>query len=336
MDRPAATAGRPVLTPENLLLHVLPRRRPTIAVRYLATLLIMAAFVGLQFMLAATVVNRPFLLFILPVFLISLLFDRGSGFLATLLGALAANYLFPGSSDALVSDAASDAMGAFLFLFIGLCIATLTETLRKALEKVAHSERERALLLKELNHRIQNDLQMVAALLTLSTKFSDPREALVSAAERVHILSEVYRTLTARDDTPQLHVQDLIETLVAAFRARIMGTRPISITTEVERFDVTTRCATALSLILNELVTNALKHAFPGNREGMIAVTLSRIDGGLELSVSDNGVGADGEPHSGFGSTLVRQLSAQHGGGVRLESGDGLRVVVTMRDACLP
>lgn len=337
MDLSATPGARGRLAPENLLLYLLPRRGTPVAVRYAATAVIVAAFVALQFVLSATVVNWPFLLFILPVFLASLLFDRGSGFLATALAALAANAFFVGSAHWILPDSPRDAAGTILFLVAGLSIATLTEILRKTLEQVAQSERERALLLKELNHRIRNDLQMVAALLNLSTRLDDSRGALTSAADRVNILSDVYRTLSERDDSPQLPAPQLIENLVGSFRSRLMGMRPISITTEVEPIEITTRCATALSLMVNELVTNALKHAFPGDRQGTITVGLRRAANSLELAVADDGIGIEGEPQPGFGSRLVRQLAAQHGGSVRRETdaGRGLRAVVDLPATCI-
>lgn len=330
---PAPT--RPALSPENLLFHLLPPRGQSVVVRYGATVLILAVFIIFQFALSNTVTNRPFLLFTLPVFLSALLFNRGSGFLATALAAIAANYFFIEPKHGFLPATTNDIVGTLLFLIIGASIATLTEALRKALEDVAQGERERALLLKELNHRIRNDLQMVAALLKLSTRDGDPKQALDAAADRVHILSEVYDTLIARDDTPQLDARELMDALAGAFRARVMGMRPITITTEIEPLKIKTRCATALSLILNELVTNSLKHAFPDMRPGVIHIDLGQKEGSLQLSVADDGVGMPRDARQGFGTTLVKQLAAQHGGTVRVEADGGTTVRITMPPHCL-
>lgn len=330
---PAPT--RPALSPENLLFHLLPPRGQSVVVRYGATAVILAVFIVFQFALSNTVTNRPFLLFTLPVFLSALLFNRGSGFLATALAAIAANYFFIEPKHGFLPATTNDIVGTLLFLIIGASIATLTEALRKALQDVAQGERERALLLKELNHRIRNDLQMVAALLKLSTRDGDPKQALDAAADRVHILSEVYDTLIARDDTPQLDAQELMDTLAGAFRSRIMGMRPITITTEIASLRIKTRCATALSLILNELVTNSLKHAFPDMRPGTIRIELRQNESGLELLVADDGIGMPREPRQGFGTTLVRQMAAQHGGAVRLQSNGGTTVTVAMPPGCV-
>ena len=326
------------LSQENLLLQVLPLRATSVAKRYVVTATIVGIFVLLQMGLSDTLVGRPYLLLILPVFLSALIFNRGSGYFATVLAAVAANWFFLEPTHSLLPAAMEDRVATVLFLVIGACIATLTEALRIALEETARKEHERWLLLQELNHRIRNDFQMVASLIRLSTKTgTDPKQALEDAADRVSVMSAVYERLTSSDGSVQLNAKDFLEGLAADHQARIVGVRGVTIVADAEPISIGTRCATAVGLITSELVTNALKHAFPGDRMGSVRINLRRESDGLRLSVCDDGVGfVDEETRRvGFGTKLVRQMATQHGGTVDFESRAGLRVVVKLPAACL-
>ena len=97
--------------------------------------------------------------------------------------------------------------------------------------------------------------------------------------------------------------------------------RPISVEVSAESHRLSLNRAVPLGLIINELLTNALKYAFPGDREGRIRIVFERKDEDFHLCVCDNGVGfPEGARAEGLGTRLVRALSAQLGGRLRIES----------------
>jgi two-component sensor histidine kinase len=107
--------------------------------------------------------------------------------------------------------------------------------------------------------------------------------------------------------------------------------RPIVVSVDAEHIELPTSVAVPLGLLTNELVTNAFKYAFPGDRGGTIRVSLKRVDTVCAgLSVSDDGVGCSGSPRQGLGTRLTALLSRQLGGTIaRDAAGPGCRVLVT-------
>src|SRR4051794_9756301 len=137
---------------ENMLLLILPRRKYPFLLRYGASAAIVVAAALLRGVLDVPMQQSPLLLFIPAVFLCSLLFDRGSGFFATLLSAAIAAYFFilPVHSFAI---GASGAIFVVAFIIIGFVIAAVTEALRQAVHKFEAAERQQALWLREMAHR---------------------------------------------------------------------------------------------------------------------------------------------------------------------------------------
>jgi K+-sensing histidine kinase KdpD len=157
---------------ENLLLAILPQRQTSILVRYGVTAAIVGCAGLLRLALDESLRGYPLLLFIPAVFLSALLFDRGSGFIATLLSAVVAGAYFiePRGSGFLE---ARQWFPIFVFVLIGFAISAVTETLRKAVRKLERLEKAKDLQLEELAHRIKNDLATVGSLLRLQARSVD-------------------------------------------------------------------------------------------------------------------------------------------------------------------
>ncbi|THD82055.1 MAG: sensor histidine kinase [Phenylobacterium sp.] len=184
--------------------------------------------------------------------------------------------------------------------------------------------------LGELDHRIKNDLQLIASVFVLQLrKLPDgaDRACLRAALDRVSAVAAVHRRLEVGDDPAHFEASGLIRDVAeeAAAAARRDDVRV--------RFDLTpvtipSRQAGPLALITGELVRNALKHAFP-ERPGAIEVVFGPDDGAIQLSVSDDGVGLAGDAPAGFGTTLAALLAQQLRGTFQLSTRDhGARAVL--------
>lgn len=172
-------------------------------------------------------------------------------------------------------------------------------------------------LLHEVDHRVKNNLQMVSSLIVLQRRtITDPktRESLGTMLERIEALSTVHRRLYQSKDVASFDVADFIRDLVTDLH--VASGRPVALSFDLETVTIPAEKATPVALIVNELVTNALKHAFgpesseqPGAR---LAVSLRREGEGFRFSVVDNGVGMEAPAGSGgFGTRLVHSLVSQ-------------------------
>jgi two-component sensor histidine kinase len=225
---------------------------------------------------------------------------------------------------------------AFLWFALAKLAAALIAGPRYRLRRLAEAQRraeaearQKDMLLDEMSHRVTNDLQRLVALLH-SQAANDPgaAEALRVAASRVQVLRSVHERLSQRDAAAIVDSRVFIEGLVEELRAAVDGIRPIALTVRSEAHPLPVVTAGDVGLVVNELVTNALKHAFPTDREGLIRVTFHRDDAAYELVVADNGVGPAGDAWAaraeagGMGTRLLRALAAQLGGRLDVMGGE--------------
>lgn len=182
-----------------------------------------------------------------------------------------------------------------------------TRELEEALEA-------QTMLLHEVDHRVKNNLQLVSSLIVMqSREIADPaiRASLKSMRERVEALSTVHHLLYQTDDVRQLSVADLVRDLVTGLVSSA-GREEIGADLDLDDVPVRADHATPISLIVNELVTNALKHAFPDGRAGTISVQVKQQPEGLVVEVADNGAGMAKERRaSAFGTKLTDALARQ-------------------------
>lgn len=304
-----------------MLLALLPERHFPVPLRYAATALIVGLAFVLRLALEAVLRDYPLLLFIPAVFLSALLFDKGSGFFATLLSAvLAAWYFIEPRGSLLVPIETLVPLG--LYVAIGFAIAAVTEALRETVWRLAAAERAKTLLLQEMVHRTKNDLAMVASVLALQARGqSEPaaRAALEAAISRVGVIAKAQERLRAADRGGLVEMAGYLETLCGGLGDVLRDIRPIAVRVRSERIDLPSDQAVAVGLIVNELVTNAFKYAFPHDGGGAVDVELRRHGEALELSVRDDGVGCPAEIGDGLGSRLVRLLARQMDGEVTRE-----------------
>jgi two-component sensor histidine kinase len=310
---------------ENMLLRLLPKASHPVFVRYVASAGIVGVAALLRFSMDTQLQHYPLLLFFPAVFLCSLLFDRGSGFFATVLSAIVAAYLFISPHFSMRLDT-GDVIALTIFVVVGFTMAGVTEALRKTIDQLARAHQSKALLLEELAHRTKNDLAIIGSAITLQARASgndEVRAALDAANARVQVVAAAQSRLRTSDAGAAIELNDYLEELCSGLGDMLRGIRPIAVRVHCPPMSLPESTAVAVGLIVNELVTNSLKYAFPTDRGGIVEVEVTpREQGGLTIKVRDNGVGC-AEDASGLGTRLVRLLAKQRGGWFERSSGEG-------------
>ncbi|MCW1432249.1 sensor histidine kinase [Novosphingobium sp. JCM 18896] len=323
---------------ENMLVRLLPFRRFGLILRYGAATGIIAVTALVRFSLNDPLQHFPLLLFIPAVFLCALLFDRGSGFYATVLSAAVSAYVF-------MEPRFSFAVGPrnwfaiALFVVIGFTMAGVTELLRRTMMRLHESEAAKALLLEELAHRTKNDLSIIRSAIALQSNASaDPavRQALQAANARVLVVARAQERLRGDSNGGRVELASYVQGLCNGLGDLLRDVRPIAIRVECEFLTVPSSVAVHVGLIVNELVTNSLKYAYPTERGGIINVKIGADGTQLIVEVADDGVGCATDAPPGLGSKLVRLIAKQLCGTVsRQNAQPGCRVRVTLDETGL-
>ncbi|TPK20339.1 PAS domain-containing protein [Mesorhizobium sp. B2-5-9] len=193
-------------------------------------------------------------------------------------------------------------------------------------------------LLHEVDHRVKNNLQMISSLILMQSRtVSDAnlKRSLGTMLERIEALSTVHRRLYQSKDVSKFDVSDFAKDLISDLLTA-SGRSEINPTLDLEPVVVPAEKATPVALMVNELVTNALKHAFKekpdGTRSGSIGIKMSQPDGHLNIEVSDDGVGMAGaNGDASFGMRLIKSLARQLRADIEWrDAGPGTRVVISM------
>ncbi len=181
-------------------------------------------------------------------------------------------------------------------------------------EKLQEALNAKEILVHEVDHRVKNNLQMISSLLALQSRnITDQRvlASLEAARQRVETLGAVHRRLHQSNDLDVFDAAEFARDLVADL-VRATGRSDITTAFELETVSFQAKNAAAVALILNELVTNALKHAFPADRAGTIHVRIAKRPDHVSMVVMDDGLGmADQPAGTSFGTVLIRALSRQ-------------------------
>lgn len=188
-------------------------------------------------------------------------------------------------------------MGIGLVLIGGLLVWVfyLFKKMKNQNAIISKSNREKEILLKEIHHRVKNNLQVVSSLLTLQSKYVDDSSALDAintGKSRVQSMSILHRNLYQNENLKNIKIkpyfEDLIQNLVSTYK---LGEKEISIRKEVDDIELDVDTVIPIGLISNELISNALKYAFVGKDKGEIDITLKGSNGKLLLVVKDDGIG---------------------------------------------
>ena len=301
---------------QSFLIFARSLRRLPIFWRYgLATVFVLAAF-GARMLAWHDLAAYPFLLFVPAVLLSALLLDYGSGIYAALLStALASYFLIQPVGSFVISR--GDLIAAAIFLLTGVSLAAVIEFMRKLVDRLDAAEQAKDTQLHEVNHRFKNNLQIISALLTLQVRDQDDpqtRAILAAAAERVRVIARVHERFRPTPGGGSVSMRDYLEELGADLGNSLRGSRPIAVRVTADPVEIEMGRAVQIGLIINELVTNALKYAFPDGRDGAVDVVFRTEQDIAEIIVRDNGIGLPTNAAPGLGTRLVTLLARQLGG----------------------
>jgi two-component sensor histidine kinase len=263
---------------------------------------------------------------------------------------LAVTALKAGAADYLVKDT----LGEFIpLLHVAIDGALRQARIRKArddAEAEVHASRdryaalaaEREVLLREVNHRVGNSLQIIASLLHLQANSStedDVKAALTNAMGRVAAVAQVHRRLYTSHDLKSVLLNQYLDALLEDLRRSAEGNRMSRLTLKAEPVEIDPDRAVAIGIIVNELVMNAVKYAYPDGA-GPIHVDLNAQGDDLVLSIADDGVGLNvkSDPRStGMGQRIVSAMAAKLDASVERDPAHpGTRIVLRFRRVDAP
>lgn len=299
----------------------------------------------------------PTVLFFAAIAVAAWLGGRGPALLATLLSTVAVDFFFVSPHFVILSSLA-DLTRVLAFALVAALICYLQEKYQRSagqlqlaneqLEErvrartadLVASLKEKDVLLRELHHRVKNNLQMISSFLSLQSRnFQDQgaRQKFKECQDRVRTMALVHERLCAATNLAWIDLAEYFRSLIDNL-CRSYGVRPDAVTARVVvddthlDIDHIIPCA----LIVNELLSNSLKHAFPAGQPGQLRIELRHEAAEVRLTVADNGIGlpasalADqGLAEQGDGLQIVRALVDQLAGRLEIDNGVGASVRVT-------
>jgi two-component sensor histidine kinase len=228
-----------------------------------------------------------------------------------------------------------------MIFFAGMAVVAAAQAFRARSRRDADERQsklaERDLMLRELDHRMMNNFQTVASLIRLQLKRTTDtpaREALQEALNRVLSISEAQRNLYAAGaDVARVDMGSYLTDLCANLADALFLGELVRLECNVEPWALERDRAIAVGLIVNELVTNAAKHAFVDGGPGQIRVAFGRLPDGYRLTVEDDGRGLPADfatAHQGTGRGLIEAFTRQAGGSLTVGKGPGARFEVDL------
>jgi PAS domain S-box-containing protein len=210
----------------------------------------------------------------------------------------------------------------------------LTE--RKRLEeKIENSMHEKKLLIQEMHHRVKNNMNVIMSLLSIQSGIvAEPSAAAVLNDARTRLLSMaiLYDRLYSSENSNAMSVLEYLTALVSEVVALFPNAGKVMLETDIHDFFLDGRTLSTLGIMVNELITNTMKHAFNGESSGVIKLALRKYDSYAVLQFEDNGRGIpeslELKKSPGFGLQLVDRLSLQLKGSVQVLRGNGTKFIV--------
>jgi two-component sensor histidine kinase len=221
------------------------------------------------------------------------------------------------------------------FLFLVACSVVFTSVIsvtnQRQQEAMQQSIEEQKVLLAEVNHRVKNNLAIIVSLLNMqlnSARTKETKHAIQVVHNRVMSMALVHLKMYETKNKSAIQLEPYIKELVSEINNSISISEKIKFEYDLDAINLDVSSAIPMGLILNELITNAIKHAFREVENPQISISLKRVkDRILELTVKDNGTGlADsfGENEDGIGIGLIRSLTEQLDGTCSFENHEGL------------
>jgi len=200
-----------------------------------------------------------------------------------------------------------------------------------------HLLTEKEWLLKEVHHRVKNNLHTVICLLEAQGRRleKDALKAIENSQHRIYAMSLIHQKLYLSDDIRTIDMAEYIPELIRSLAEGFGTSDQIRFNVKIDAISLTLSHAIPLGLIINEAVTNSIKYAFPNGREGEITMSMIAHGEVIQLEMADNGIGMlpidlETEPES-MGLRLMKGLSADIGADIRFDVGDGTRITILFK-----
>ncbi|MCF7928470.1 MAG: PAS domain S-box protein, partial [Spirochaetales bacterium] len=211
---------------------------------------------------------------------------------------------------------------------------------KQALEQVNALLQEKEVILKETHHRVKNNMNVIASLLTLQSDdvpSDECKDIILDAAGRAHSMMVLYDKLYRSNEVRELDLKEYLEPMVQEILTPFFSAFSVKAELHIENIELATKTLSSLGIIMNELITNSMKYAFAGRREGTIAVDAFRSDNGVTIVYRDDGVGmppdVDFDTQTTFGLQLIRLLSRQIGAEVEVKRENGTVFTFSIPDS---
>ena len=236
-------------------------------------------------------------------------------------------------------------MGLITLAILGAMSFNLYRTKQKSAaelsaknELISTALSEKELLLKEIHHRVKNNLQVISSLLSLQSDYIEDDTALSAIQEgrdRVKSMAIIHQNLYQEENLTGIQVKDYFEKLTKSlFSSYNIRTGAIDLTMNIDPINLDVDTVIPLGLIVNELITNALKYAFPNNQQGSIHIGLKEKNDQLILEVKDDGIGFDAssikEDSNSFGYKIIQAFKDKLDAELTIESDNGTTVFFTI------
>lgn len=196
---------------------------------------------------------------------------------------------------------------------------------------------EKEWLVKEIHHRVKNNLSMIVGFLGSQSNYlngSEARNAIVESQHRIQAMSMIHQKLYQTENLSSLNISAYIHELVLYLEDSFNSNKSITFELKIEPLLINISHLIPLGLILNEAITNSIKYAFPGVKQGKISIILIQQEPGIFiLTVADNGIGIENEDLglnkiNSFGLTLIRGLSDDIGGELEIHNDHGTTIQI--------
>ncbi len=213
---------------------------------------------------------------------------------------------------------------------------------KRAEEKVKAALEEREMLIKEIHHRVKNNLQTVSSIFSLQSRYIKDEQALgvfKNCRQRIQAMSLIHEKLYQSMDLSKVGFRGYIQNLVTQLlNSYVLKPGQVQLKMQIENLVLDVKKAIPLGLIINELISNSLKHAFPDHREGKITICLRLNESetyDFTLIVKDNGAGfpenLDFQDTKSFGMVMVHSLVKQLDGVIEMERNDGTTFILRFK-----
>lgn len=234
-----------------------------------------------------------------------------------------------------------------LFLLLGIMIyfrfrgrQKVNEALREKTEFIQHSLDEKEVLLREIHHRVQNNLQFVSSLLNLQSRRvtdSNTLDVLKECKLRIQSMALIHQKLYQENSLKGINIQNyvanLLESLIQSYQ---IDTNKVRTEIKVDQILLDINTAIPIGLILNELITNSFKYAFENTNDGLLQIILREHKDSLVMEVIDNGPGIpehnNFEDTNSFGMKLIKSLAQKLKADLQIDRLRGTRVIITIKE----